>query len=219
MIFLHLSLPACSPCDVPSNKGWAGGREWRTINIIHSLYFQVPLFHIREVHPRRHPPILPPCLWIQVLLPIKSHPVSLSHRVKLHCVKLLLSKSGLSKVTFSCKHTIAYSVFSSRYDCYSADDALCAGWRDGGNCRSRDSVHVFKSYSSPSTRSPIHSVIEVFNDVVRSWPRTAVLLCVTFSRVKRRMNLVTTWALVIQLLFECFPGREKSVQLCFNFKS
>lgn len=43
-------------------------------------------------------------------LPIKSHPVSFSHYVSLHSVKMLLSKGRLSKVTFSCNGTIAYSV-------------------------------------------------------------------------------------------------------------
>lgn len=31
------------PCDAASNKGWAAGRGWRTINTIHSIFPQVSL--------------------------------------------------------------------------------------------------------------------------------------------------------------------------------
>lgn len=101
----HLSLPACGPCDVPSNKGWAGGREWRAINTIHSMFFQVPLFHIREVHPRRlRRPFRPKCFYMSSLIR------RLIPAMWAWCKAASFKKEGLLKVTFSWKHTIVHSV-------------------------------------------------------------------------------------------------------------
>ena len=71
--------------------GWAGGRERWTINTIHSLFF---FFKCSFSTSKRNIPADSPSRWTQMLLPVKSHPVSPSRHAGMHCVKLLLLKGG-----------------------------------------------------------------------------------------------------------------------------
>lgn len=59
------------------------------------------------------------------LLSIASHVVSLLHQVGSPC-KAASFKEGLSQVTFSWKLPNSTLCLSWRYDCYSADNGLCA---------------------------------------------------------------------------------------------
>lgn len=59
------------------------------------------------------------------LLSIASHLVSLLHHVG-SCCKAASFKEGLSQVTFSWKLPNSTLCLSWRYDCYSADNGLCA---------------------------------------------------------------------------------------------
>lgn len=82
-------------------------------------------------HQRSTSPQTPPSLWTQMLLPIKSYPVSLSHHVGLHGVKLLLLRGPFKGYFLLEAHNSAFC-FNSRYDCYSADNGLCAAgvWKE-----------------------------------------------------------------------------------------
>ena len=136
MIFLHLSLPAWSPCDVPSNKGWAGGREWQTINTIHSVFFSSATFP----HQRGTSLQTPQSLWTQMLLPVKSHPVSLSHHVGQHVVKLLLLRRTFQRLLSpgSTQQCILFQL--QIWLLFSWQWSLCC-WREEGNFWSHNSVH------------------------------------------------------------------------------
>lgn len=126
MIFLHLSLPFCGPCDVPSNKAQARGRQWWTINTIHSLFFFLfffPKCHFRTSEryiPADSPtPPDPNAFWPSNLIWC-LFPTMWARGINL--LLLLLLKDFLSEVTFCWKYTIVHSV--STPGCYSANNSL-----------------------------------------------------------------------------------------------